>query len=663
MPACESPEYEKALIVCERMLAFEMDQLQRSNINRKIGDCCLEILKRKNDRKICERAVAAYEEALSVYIEERYPAPRARVLRGLGSARSFLADYVNRSQNLAQAIACWEGALRYFQRASAPLDHAGIQNELGGAYRKLAELEDRKENGKKALDACQIAIGIFNQKDCPMQFAAAKSNLASVFLTLAQDAKDESVQAEGSKMAIRAYEEAIMIYTSSRLPQQYAAMKNNLAIAYLTLSEVEERANNCRMALDACEEALSYRKLEDQPMAYAALQNNLGNAYLALAEEEVAKDDGQVDGKGEQNLRCQEYCQLAIEAYCNALMVYTKEDFPRLHATAKTNLANIYLARAQMDDAAANSMKAIKAASEALAFFTLDTSPADYADAQGSLWLAHLILADIEFRAENCSAALEAAEERLKAVRKFGKPFSYASCSKDLAITATMLADLELSSDAKLQDCEKAISAALEALRIYRVQSNPQEYAETQILLWAAYSALSELENRAENCKSAIVACQAAIRVYDKISLEEHADALKNLAYSFITLAEMENRAENCENAIDACKSALQYYTIERAPIMHADILRDLAYAYVTLSEVSEREECCKKALKAYRKAHKIYETHELELERLGDPGARDMREMADRCHRSMQSCKAMFKAGRKAGADHPDNNGKGSGA
>ena len=139
-----------------------------------------------------------------------------------------------------------------------------------------------------------------------------------------------------------------------------------------------------------------------------------------------------------------------------------------------------------------------------------------------------------------------------------------------------------------------------------------------------------------------------------RTSPAEHADALKNLGYSFITLAEMEDRAENCRKAIDACERALQYYTLETAPLEHADILRDLAFAYVTFSEVLDKEECSKKALKAYKKAFKIYRTRSEELEREGDPGAHEMREKAEKCHRSMQSCKAIFKAGRKAGAAAP---------
>ena len=170
-------------------------------------------------------------------------------------------------------------------------------------------------------------------------------------------------------------------------------------------------------------------------------------------------------------------------------------------------------------------------------------------------------------------------------------------------------------------------------------------------MLWAAYSALAEVEESRENCKRAIDACQAAIRIYERISPAEHADALKNLGYSFITLAEMEDKAKNCRKAIDAYESALQYYTLETAPLEHAEILRDLAFAHVTLSAVEDKEECCKKALKAYKKAFKIYQARSEELEREGDPGAHEMRSQAEKCHRSMQSCKAIFKAGRKAGA------------
>ena len=111
---------------------------------------------------------------------------------------------------------------------------------------------------------------------------------------------------------------------------QYAAMKNNLAIAYLSLSETEDKAGNCRLALAACREALLYRTEEEQPLAYAASQNNLGNAYLALAEEdeeveesEDEDEEEEADGQG-----CLENCRRALEAYSNALQIYSLKSSP-----------------------------------------------------------------------------------------------------------------------------------------------------------------------------------------------------------------------------------------------------------------------------------------------------------------------------------------------
>jgi tetratricopeptide (TPR) repeat protein len=485
-------------------------------------------------------------------------------------------------------------------------------------------------------------------------------------------------------------------------------MKNNLAVAYLALSQVEERVENCRNALTACREGLACISREELPLAYAALQNSLGNAYLALAEEAEAREDGEdeadvmdaADGangetaeadpgrepgrarflagktgkdgsRGQERSRAEriedgregdefadefsQLCFLALQAYSLAAGIYSRDEHPWLYATAQNNLSTVYLAIGRREDPAASCIKAMKAAEQALSFFTLDNSPQDYAEAQMNLWMAYLILADIEYREENCSAALDAARERLKATLEFGQPMQLACCYKDLAITACMLADVETASPSKIEDCREAIDAALEALRIYRVQSNPAEYAETQTLLWAAYSALAEADGRTENSKRAIYACQAAIRVYRNISPSETAYAQKNLAHSFIVLAERENRTENCQRAIEAWQSALDYYTAERAPLEHADILRGLAYAYLLLSQVGlegqEVEGWRKKALRCYKKALRIYQEREKEMAEMGDPGANEAREMAERCQRSLQSCRAMMRAKRKGEA------------
>jgi tetratricopeptide (TPR) repeat protein len=305
------------------------------------------------------------------------------------------------------------------------------------------------------------------------------------------------------------------------------------------------------------------------------------------------------------------------------------------------------LALAQIQNPAENFLKAIGAARKALEIFNRESNPEEYAESQGILWLGYLTLADIEYRAENCLLALEACQERLIAFSQ-GKPLQYASCQKDLAITYSMLADTEVSVEAKAEDCRKGAEAALEALSIYNESDHPIEHAEAQLLLWAAYSALAEVEEKEENCRKAIDACQAAVRIYEASHPTEHADALKSLGYSFITLAEVTDKAKNCRRAIEACSASLEHYQKDEAPREHAEILRDLAFAYVTISEVEDREEWVKRGLRAYKKASRIFEGVAQELEAERDPEAAEMRNDVQRCRRSMQSCKGILKASRK---------------
>jgi tetratricopeptide (TPR) repeat protein len=109
------------------------------------------------------------------------------------------------------------------------------------------------------------------------------------------------------------------------------------------------------------------------------------------------------------------------------------------------------------------------------------------------------------------------------------------------------------------------------------------------------------------------------------------------------------DKAENCRKAIVAYERALQYHTPEKSPLEAAEVLRDLAFAYFTLSEVEDKEECGKKALKDYKKAFKIYQEMAGQLEEAGDPAATETRHLAEKCHRSLESCKSILKANRKS--------------
>jgi len=67
---------------------------------------------------------------------------------------------------------------------------------------------------------------------------------------------------------------------------------------------------------------LKVRTLDDLPMDYAETQYNLGNVYSTLAE---VKDKA-------------ENCEKAVQAYQEALSIYTKEEFSEIYRIIGENI-------------------------------------------------------------------------------------------------------------------------------------------------------------------------------------------------------------------------------------------------------------------------------------------------------------------------------------
>ena len=64
---------------------------------------------------------------------------------------------------------------------------------------------------------------------------------------------------------------------------EYATVQNNLGISYRNLAMVVDMFDNFQKAMKAYEEALKVYTLKDYPREYAMLQNNIGNIYAILA--------------------------------------------------------------------------------------------------------------------------------------------------------------------------------------------------------------------------------------------------------------------------------------------------------------------------------------------------------------------------------------------
>jgi tetratricopeptide (TPR) repeat protein len=83
------------------------------------------------------------------------------------------------------------------------------------------------------------------------------------------------------------------------------------------------------------------------------------------------------------------------------------------------------------------------------------------------------------------------------------------------------------------------------------------QYATTQNNLGTAYSTLAEVESKAENCQKAIQAYEEALKIttIDRFPMQ-YATTQNNLGNAYSTLAEVESKAENCQKAIQAYEEA-----------------------------------------------------------------------------------------------------------
>ena len=91
----------------------------------------------------------------------------------------------------------------------------------------------------------------------------------------------------------------------------------------------------------------------------------------------------------------------------------------------------------------------------------------------------------------------------------------------------------------------------MSALEFYPSDASPLEHADIQRDLGYAYIALSEAEEREENCRKAIKAYKKAFKAYS--------DAASRLSAEGDPYAlDVRNRADECHRSMEACKKILK---------------------------------------------------------------------------------------------------------
>jgi tetratricopeptide (TPR) repeat protein len=218
-----------------------------------------------------ERAIAAYEAALTVFTSDTFPEDWARTQNNLGKAYSGRIRG-DRADNLERAIVAYEAALTVFTPDAFLEDWAITQNNLGDAYRGRIRGE-WDDNLERAIAAYEAALTVFTPDAFPEDWARTQNNLGNAYSDRIRGQRTDNLE-----RAIAAYEAALTVFTSDTFPVDWARTQNNLANAY-SRRRRGERADNLERAIAAYEAALTVFTSDAFPEAWADTQNNLGDAY------------------------------------------------------------------------------------------------------------------------------------------------------------------------------------------------------------------------------------------------------------------------------------------------------------------------------------------------------------------------------------------------
>jgi tetratricopeptide (TPR) repeat protein len=356
---------------------------------------------------------------------------------GLGVA--LLDEGVRAGADLAmglldQAAAAFQDALRVRSRADLPQDWARTQVDLGLALMN----EGQRTTGDKAMAlfdqaaaAYRNALTVYTRADLPRNWAATENDLGIVLVDEGGDSSSDK-SAELFDEAVRSYQNALDVYTRADLPQEWAGTQTNLG--NVLMQEGERAVGDKAAALfarsvTAYQNALEVYTKAGLPQAWAGTQLDLGGALVREAEETN-------DGDHALSLYDQ-----AVQAFENALEVYTKADLPQIWATAENDLGGALDEEAQR-------------------------APGDKADAL-------------------FAQAVEAFQRSLEVRPKAELPQDWASSEANLA--NTLLDEGERASGDKARALlDQAIQAYQDVLQIYTKAAFPQDWAMTQLALMEA---------------------------------------------------------------------------------------------------------------------------------------------------------------------------------
>lgn len=207
-------------------------------------------------------------------------------------------------------------------------------------FLKVKDKYSGKDDIGKSLDEISMLLDIGTEKDAKLAlkksqnlmkntlllknqhlFTDAKIKEAIAYITLSEFNNKESNLDTG----ITILKEIIEKGGKREYKFYWAAALNSLGGAYCTLSKIRNKDELLSNAIDSFKKALTFFGNKRYPIEYAMTQCNLGNAYKEMAEINNSK----------------EHIDLAIVSFEKSLKAFTKEKYPDQNKIIEENLMSL----------------------------------------------------------------------------------------------------------------------------------------------------------------------------------------------------------------------------------------------------------------------------------------------------------------------------------
>jgi CHAT domain-containing protein len=318
---------EAAMQVCSRDRFPEQWGKIQNNLGIVYRDACGGQSQRITGDKAenLEKAIACYQNALSIRTREDFPELWAQTQMNLASAyRQRLKG--DAAENVEIAIAANQSALQVYTKAAFPINWAEVHMNLANAY--LHRIHgDRSENLEKAIAAHKGALQVLTKEEYPRQWAMTHLNLGNVFL-----------QQQQIEAAITSYRSALKIFTPTAFPNECLKVGQNLGNTAFIIGDWTEAIRGYSVAIEAVETSRTWASSESrrqeilanslhvyENMVQACINNKQLNKAVEYVERSRAKrlvdlmasndlySDGEISAEIQQYLQDFEAIQRQID--------------------------------------------------------------------------------------------------------------------------------------------------------------------------------------------------------------------------------------------------------------------------------------------------------------------------------------------------------------